>query len=161
MAKFEKRGWIVTRHYDGDVGLPWQEACETEDRSDVEDHCRDNRIAFERQPSGGLRTRQGHAAVIRHPSTGKRADVPSADLPFDTRFGDGTSIDADTVRDQRGLRDLGPERTVAAGRPAPRRQRPGGPGRDAYAGDRTVALVMTGPVSLADGNPSVDPFLPL
>ncbi|WP_033438731.1 TauD/TfdA family dioxygenase [Saccharothrix sp. NRRL B-16314] len=156
------RGWIVTRRYDGDGVLPWQEACETEDRPDVENHCRDNRIAFERQPSGGLRTRQCRAAVIRHPSTGKRADVPSADLPFDTRFGDGTSIATDTVRaineahETSALREpwqRGDLLLVDNVRVAP--------GRDAYAGDRTVALVMTGPVSLADGNPSVDPFPPL
>ncbi|MBB5803635.1 alpha-ketoglutarate-dependent taurine dioxygenase [Saccharothrix ecbatanensis] len=184
VAKFEKLGWIMTRHYEGDVGLPWQEAFGTEDRSDVENYCRDNRIAFEWRPSGGLRTRQGRSAVIRHPSTGQScwfnqiaflsrwsmdeefreylADVPTADLPFDTRFGDGTPIGADAVR---GINEA--YETVVLREPWQRgdllivdnvRM---AHGRDAYVGDRTVALAMADPVGLADCEPSVDPFLPL
>jgi alpha-ketoglutarate-dependent taurine dioxygenase len=184
VARFEQVGWIVSRHYEGNVGVPWQEAFGTEDRSEVEDYCLDNRIVFEWRPAGGLRTRQGRSAVIRHPSTGQRcwfnqiaflsrwsmdeefraylADVPAADLPFDTRFGDGAPIDADVVRT---INDA--YHTVALREPWQRgdllivdnvRM---AHGREAYVGDRMVALAMAAPVRLADCHPSVEPFLPL
>jgi alpha-ketoglutarate-dependent taurine dioxygenase len=182
VARFERVGWIVTRHYEGNVGVPWQEAFGTEDRTEVEDYCLDNRIAFEWH-GGGLRTRQGRSAVIRHPATGQAcwfnqiaflsrwamdeefqayvADRPAADLPFDTRFGDGGPIGPDVVRavndayESIVVRDpwqRGDLLIVDNVRMAH--------GRDAYVGDRVVALTMAAPLRLADCRPTVEPFLP-
>ena len=96
------------------LGLSWQTVFETEDRSVVEDYCREGEIDFEWTSDGGLRTRQVRPAVIRHPQTGEflwfnQVDQfhPSSldpevaetmlrseeDLPIHGHFGDGSPLD--------------------------------------------------------------------
>jgi hypothetical protein len=181
--RFERQGWLLTRSYNDEVGVPWSEAFGTDDRVVVEKYCRDNGIEFAWQPDGGLRTRQRRSAVVRHPVTGERCwfnqiaflnewtmapevreylvEVYGPEsLPFNTRFGDGDPIGEDVVQ---LLNNVYEEHT---------RREPWQPGdlmlvdnvrtahsREPYEGLREVLVGMADPVHLADCAPTV-PVLP-
>ena len=121
VERFERKGWLLIRNYNNDVGASFAEAFGTEDRAAVERYCRTHAIDFEWREGGALRTRQRRKAVVRHPVSGLRCwfnqaaflnewtmapevrdylvDVYGEDgLPFNTRFGDGTPIGADAVQ---------------------------------------------------------------
>lgn len=120
VERFEREGWMLTRSYTDEIGLPYAEAFGTEDRATIERYCQANAIEFEWQDDGGLRTRQLRSAVMLHPVTGQRCwfnqvaflsewtlnpevreflvDMYGADgLPFNTRFGNGDPIGEDVV----------------------------------------------------------------
>ena len=120
LERFERNGWLLTRNYTDEIGASFVEAFGTTDRGAVERYCRANMIETAWQADGGLRTRQRRPAVVRHPVTGRRCwfnqvaflnrwtlaeyvreylvDVYGDDrLPFDTRFGNGDSIEEDVV----------------------------------------------------------------
>ena len=117
---FRRHGWLLTRTYH-QVGVPWRVAFGTEDRDAVDAYCRSHAIAHEWRADGSLRTRQRRAAIVAHPVTGRPVwcnqiaflnewtldpdvrqylvDVYGGDgLPYNTALGDGTPIDAGTVR---------------------------------------------------------------
>lgn len=119
--RFERSGWLLIRNYNGEIGTSIAEAFGSEDRRAVEDHCRANAIRCEWQRDGTLRTWQRRSSVVRHPRSGQRCwfnqiaflnewtlnpevrdyllDLYGAEgLPFNTRFGDGSPIGADTVQ---------------------------------------------------------------
>ncbi|MFJ6389898.1 TauD/TfdA family dioxygenase [Streptomyces sp. NPDC091972] len=121
VARFEREGWLLTRAYHDEIGASVEEAFGTDDRTAVERYCRRHAIEFAWQDDGSLHTRQRRDAVLRHPSSGLPCwfnqiaflnewtmepevheylvDMYGADgLPFNTRFGDGSPIDADLVR---------------------------------------------------------------
>lgn len=121
VERFEQQGWLLTRSYNDELGASFADAFGTDDRGAVETYCRANRIEFEWQRDGGLRTWQRRSAVVRHPVTGRRSwfnqigflnewtmapevheylvDVYGADgLPFNTRFGNGDPIGDDVVQ---------------------------------------------------------------
>jgi alpha-ketoglutarate-dependent taurine dioxygenase len=172
--RFEREGWLLTRSYSDEVGVPWSEAFGSDDRAVVERYCRDNDIEFEWRADGGLRTRQRRSAIVRHPVSGERCwfnqiaflnewtmapevreylvEVygPEA-LPFNTRFGGGDPIGEDVVR---LLNKVYEEHT---------RREPWQPGdlmlvdnvrtahsREPYEGPREVLVGMGNPVRLAD-----------
>ncbi|MFJ8827808.1 TauD/TfdA family dioxygenase [Streptomyces sp. NPDC102467] len=120
VERFEQEGWLLTRHYNDEIGAPYREAFGTDDRGAVERYCRANAIDFAWQNDGGLSTRQRRSAVVRHPVTGRRCwfnqiaflsewaidpevrdylvHVYGADgLPFNTRFGNGDPVGEDVV----------------------------------------------------------------
>ncbi|MDB4955263.1 MAG: putative taurine catabolism dioxygenase [Myxococcales bacterium] len=67
----EKRLMYV-RNYNGEaMGVSWQKAFGTTDRSIVEEHFRNHRVEFEWGAGDSLRTRQYGDAVYIHPSTGE------------------------------------------------------------------------------------------
>jgi alpha-ketoglutarate-dependent taurine dioxygenase len=117
---FARDGYALIRNYGLGAGLGWQEAFQTSVRDRVEDYCRDQGIAYEWRPDGGLRTRQVRPVIARHPETGELAwfnhltffhlsSLPSAvrdqvlaefaegDLPTHTCRADATPIDASTL----------------------------------------------------------------
>ena len=121
VERFAKTGWVLVRNYNEDIGASLADAFGTDDRKAIERYCRAQRIEFEWQADGGLRTRQRRSAVVRHPVTGQRCwfnqiaflnewtldpelreylvDVYGADgLPFNTRFGNGDPVGADIVQ---------------------------------------------------------------
>jgi alpha-ketoglutarate-dependent taurine dioxygenase len=121
VKRFEQEGWLLTRSYNDEIGASIAEAFGTEDRRAIESYCRANRIEFEWQPDGGLRTRQRRSAIVYHPITGQRCwfnqiaflnewtlnpevreyliDMYDADgLPFNTRFGNGDPINEEIVQ---------------------------------------------------------------
>jgi len=121
VERLERQGWLLTRSYNEEIGASIEEAFGTDHRGVIESYCRANKIEFEWQPDGGLRTRQHRSAVVRHPVSGRRCwfnqiaflnewtmapevreylvDVYGADgLPFNTRYGDGGPIEEDVVQ---------------------------------------------------------------
>ena len=121
VAEFERRQVLYVRNFNHGFGLPWQEVYQTEEREEVERFCQENQIEIEWLGGERLRTRQIRPAVRRHPSTGEplwfnhaaffnvealdedvRAallkDLAPEDLPYNTFFGDGATIDPEIVR---------------------------------------------------------------
>ncbi|MGW2618058.1 TauD/TfdA family dioxygenase [Streptomyces sp. NPDC001500] len=117
--RFEREGWLLTRSYNEDIGVPWEEAFGTTDRSEVERYCAANDISFAWR-GRELRTSQRRPAVLRHPADGQRlwfnqiaflnqwtmapevreylVDVYGREgLPFNTSFGDGDEVTEDVV----------------------------------------------------------------
>lgn len=177
VRRFSEHGWLLTRCYNDLVGVPWQEAFGSTDNAAVEQYCRDNRIEFEWQPDGGLRTRERRSAVLRHPETGDAvwfnqiaflnestmdeavrdylvAEFGADGLPFNTFSGDGEPVGADVVAT---INDVYDAATI---------REPWQRGdlllvdnirmahsREPYEGDREIGLVLAGPTALADCSP--------
>ena len=139
--------------------------------------CQANAIEFEWQTDGGLHTSQHRKAIVRHPVSGKRCwfnqvaflneqtmvpevreflvDMYGEDgLPFNTRFGNGDPISAETVQ---LINDIYDANTVS---------QPLNSGdvflvdniqtahsREPYEGNRKVVVAMGEPVSAQDLTP--------
>lgn len=120
VQEFERRGWMVVRNYREDIGLPWQNAFNTDDRSQVEQYCRQSGLDAHWKSDGGLQTKAVRKAVHRHPETGDRvwfnhatvfhvSTLPAEareglmelcgkeNLPSNTYYGDGADIPDDVV----------------------------------------------------------------
>jgi len=118
---FVEKKWMYVRNFGNGIGIPWREAFNTEDRSVVEQYCRDEDILFEWIGEDSLRTRQVRDPVLRHPSTGElswfnhitffniatlderiRESLLSIcsveDLPHNTYYGDGTPIEDSVMK---------------------------------------------------------------
>lgn len=115
--RFAERHYMYVRNFGDGFGLSWQEAFQTENRSEVEQYCQKNEISFEWKSGGRLRTRQIRRAVARHPSTKEMvwfnhltffhvstlepeardamlAEFNEEDLPNNTYYGDGSPIES-------------------------------------------------------------------
>jgi alpha-ketoglutarate-dependent taurine dioxygenase len=173
--RFERKGWMLTRNYNDEVGASLAEAFGTEDRSRVESYCRANAIEFEWR-GDALRTKQVRSAVLDHPSTGHRSwfnqiaflngwtlapEVREflleeyGELPFDTCFGDGEPIGEDVVLEineayeQNTAREpwqKGDLLIVDNVRTAH--------GRESYEGPREVVVAMADPVRTVGRTPA-------
>jgi len=117
-------GYLLVRNFGIGPGMTWQVAFQTEDRTAVEEYCRRHQIEYEWRPKDRLRTRQLRRAYGRHPRTGEQiwfnhctffhlSTLPALfqevlgtldpeDLPNQTYFADGTSIDAGILEELRG-----------------------------------------------------------
>ena len=116
--QFADKQVMYVRNYGNGLDLPWQQVFGTEERDQVEQYCRANRIGYEWLDDGeALRTRQVCQSELCHPVTGENvwfnqahlfhvSNLPLAvreallevvdddRLPRNTFFGDGTPIDA-------------------------------------------------------------------
>jgi len=113
--EFVRRRWMVVRNYSHEVGLRWREAFNTDDRREVERHCRRHGIQAQWHGADGLCTTAVRDAVHRHPVTslpvwfnhatvfhvstlgkavmdGLLEMFGEAGLPNNTYFGDGGTI---------------------------------------------------------------------
>ncbi|MGB7921857.1 MAG: TauD/TfdA family dioxygenase [Pyrinomonadaceae bacterium] len=120
--KFIEKQVMYVRNYGHGLGLPWREVFGTEDRTQVEEHCRRAEIEFEWKEGDGLRTRQVRPAVRTHPKTGEQvwfnhtvffhissleaatrdsmlAVVAEDELPFNTFYGDGAPIEPSVLEE--------------------------------------------------------------
>ena len=120
VEKFVQKQVMYVRNYGDRLGLPWQEAFQTTDKRVVEEHCRRDSIDFEWKDENRLRTKQIRPAIRTHPRTGEkvwfnhavffnihsldavareslRAGVDDMDLPFNTFYGDGSSIEPSVI----------------------------------------------------------------
>lgn len=120
VARFEASGWQLRRVYNDLIGIPWQEAFGTTDRSEVERYCAEHAIEYRWNPGGLLRTVRRCPAVRVHPATGARlwcnqiaflnewtidpavrayltAEFGPDGLPYTTTDGDGVLVDESTV----------------------------------------------------------------
>ncbi|GJJ04460.1 hypothetical protein RugamoR64_49980 [Duganella rhizosphaerae] len=76
LAAFEEKGVTYVRNLHGGagatIGKSWQQTFETEQRSVVEQYCRDGAIEYAWKPDGGIRLIQRRPATALHPLTGER-----------------------------------------------------------------------------------------
>ena len=114
--RFIQKQMMLVRNYNDGFGLTWQEVFQTQAHSEVEDYCRKNRIEYEWKDGDRLKTRQVRPAVRKHPLTGEPvwfnhaaffhvtslepsvqaallSDFGEEGLPYNTYYGDGTSIE--------------------------------------------------------------------
>ncbi|WP_206499474.1 TauD/TfdA family dioxygenase, partial [Pseudomonas aeruginosa] len=120
LERFERLGILYVRNYRAGLGLSWREAFQTDSRAEVEAFCAEHRIAHAWIGDEHLRTWQRRAAFQRHPHTGERLwfnhgmffhasslepglrdallrSVAEEDLPYQTYYGDGSPIEAQTL----------------------------------------------------------------
>jgi len=118
--RFIAKRWMVMRNYGDGFGLPWQTVYQTEDKAEVEAHCRRSGIEFEWKDGNRLRTRAVRNAVARHPDTGELCwfnhatffhvstlapgirealleELAEEELPTNTYYGDGSPIEPETL----------------------------------------------------------------
>lgn len=123
-ARFEEKGWKLVRNYGDGFGLTWQDSFHTEDRAVVEQYCREQAITWEWKSGDRLRTWQVRPAVLTHPQTGDvswfnhiafwhdsslapdvrelmRAEFAPEDMPYQTFYGDGTTIEDEVAAELR------------------------------------------------------------
>jgi alpha-ketoglutarate-dependent taurine dioxygenase len=125
VERFARLGYLYVRNFGDGFGLSWQEAFQTSDRRQVEEYCRSREIEIEWKDGDRLRTRQRRRAIGIHPRTGDRVwfnhltffhvttlEEPvrsellgafdEEDLPNNTYYGDGTTIEAEVLDQLRG-----------------------------------------------------------
>jgi alpha-ketoglutarate-dependent taurine dioxygenase len=181
VERFAQRGWLLTRHYDGMMGLPWEEAFGTDDRAAVDRYCEENLIGTTWLDDGRLRTTQRRSAVVTHPVTGERVwfnhiafwnqwtlddeiremlvdEYDEDGLPFNTYYGDGAPI---AEQDVRAMNDAYDSATVReaweVGDLLMVDNIAAAHGRESFGGPRHIVVAMGEPVPLADCAPTVAP----
>ncbi len=119
-AAFRERGVLYVRNFGQGVDMGWQTAFGAEARQSVESFCADHHIAWEWLADDALRTRQTCHGMATHPASGQELWFNQAHLfhssslgaeteqtllevfgedglPRQAYYGDGGSIDADTL----------------------------------------------------------------
>ena len=113
--RLEERDYLYVRHFNSDIGLGWQKAFQTNDRTAVERYCADNDIQFFWGAGDELTTRQCRPVSEAHPETGEMTwfnhltffnvstldpllaeallSMGKEDLPNNTYYGDGAEIE--------------------------------------------------------------------
>lgn len=118
---FEDKGVLYVRNFTGGpFGFKWQEVYQTEDKSEMEKFCTESDIEFEWISEDKVKTWQKRPATAKHPDTGESLWINHAtvlnvfaiepklrqmmlkffkekDLPNNTFYGDGESIDEETI----------------------------------------------------------------
>jgi alpha-ketoglutarate-dependent taurine dioxygenase len=64
-------GYCYARHFSDMIGLPWREVFQTDEKSAIEDYCREHEIDCIWGPNDTLSTRQIRPVARRHPDTGE------------------------------------------------------------------------------------------
>lgn len=118
--RFEEKGYLYQRNFGEGFGLPWQTVFGSDDRGEVEEYCRRHDIEPEWRSGDRLRTRQVRRVSGRHPQSGEvswfnhltffhvstlprvmrealTADFAEEDLPNQTYYGDGSSIEPEVL----------------------------------------------------------------
>jgi len=118
---FEEKGVLYVRNFaGGPFGFTWQEVYQTQDKAEMKKFCNESEIDFEWIDEKRVMTKQLRPAVARHPLTGEvlwlnHATVLNVfaiepklqqmllkffkekDLPNNSFYGDGTSIDREVI----------------------------------------------------------------
>lgn len=114
---FRRKKVMYVRNLDSQKGsgYSWQDAFETDDKSEVERKCRTLGTEFEWRPNGNLRLSQTRPASVFHPETGEEVwfnqahgfhpsaldaetyqffiqQMPEDDFRLNAKFGDGSAI---------------------------------------------------------------------
>jgi alpha-ketoglutarate-dependent taurine dioxygenase len=111
---------MYVRNFGDGFGLPWQSVFQTDDKTQVEEHCRKSGIQVEWKEGERLRTRAVRRAVATHPVSGERVwfnhatffnvstlaekireslleEFSEEELPTNTYYGDGTPIEPEVL----------------------------------------------------------------
>lgn len=117
--RFAEKQVMYVRNFGDGFGLPWQTVFQTTQPADVEAFCQSNGIEFEWK-GNKLRTCQVRPAIAKHPYTGELvwfnhaaffhistlaanireallAEFSEAELPHNTYYGDGSSIEPEVL----------------------------------------------------------------
>jgi alpha-ketoglutarate-dependent taurine dioxygenase len=120
--KFIDKKIMYVRNYLKGIDLAWQDVFQTNNKSKVEDYCRNAGIDFEWKSEDHLRTIQVCPAVTIHPQTGDRVwfnqahlfhvsslqpqvceslldAIAEEDLPRNAFYGDGSSIETSIIEE--------------------------------------------------------------
>lgn len=126
--RFIDKGWMLLRNFGGGFGLPWQTSFHVSDKAALEEYFRQAKIGFEWIDENHLRTRQVRPAVAQHPKTGEwvwfnhigfwhvsslepelrqlfLTDLTEDGLPFNTYYGDGSTIEDEVIDELRRAYD--------------------------------------------------------
>ncbi len=119
---FVDNGVLYVRNFTGGpFGFKWQEVYQTEDKSEMEKFCTESDIEFEWIGEDKVKTWQKRPATVKHPDTGENLWINHAtvlnvfsiepklqqmmlkffkekDLPNNTYYGNGKSIDQETIQ---------------------------------------------------------------
>jgi alpha-ketoglutarate-dependent taurine dioxygenase len=128
--RFVERGVMYVRNFGPGLGLPWSTVFGTDDRAAVEAYCRGAGMTCEWLGGERLRTRHVRPAVATHPRLGQQvwfnhatffhvstlepmirdallAAFAEDELPNNTYYGDGSSIETSALDELRGLYTAG------------------------------------------------------
>ncbi len=120
IEKFEEKGWMIVRNYGRGFGIPVDKAFNTNNINEISEYCQKNKIEYEWLENNSLKTKQVYPAIISHRNTLEKVwfnhaafwHVSNLDtdtkellleefgeeyLPYNTYYGDGTSIDESTI----------------------------------------------------------------
>ncbi|MDQ4121473.1 MAG: TauD/TfdA family dioxygenase [Acidobacteriota bacterium] len=125
---FRQKGVMYIRNLDASKGsgYSWQDAFETEDKLEVEAHCRAMGADFEWKPNDVLRLSQTRPATVVHPETGEEvwfnqahgfhpsaldertyqafiSVMPEEDFRLNAKFGDGSEIPKEMLEQVRAV----------------------------------------------------------
>jgi hypothetical protein len=115
--KFAAKGVRYVRNISKGLGLSWQEVFQTDKREEVETECLNNKMEFKWKSDDWLVLSWNNQAIYRHPRTDEmiwfnhafffnkyalNEEVlsslgPDEELPFNTYFGDGSSISKEEI----------------------------------------------------------------
>ncbi len=124
--RFLRKNIMYVRNYGDGFGLPWQTVFQTEDKKEVETYCRGVGIELKWKSESRLRTWQVGPAIFRHPLTQEPIwfnhatffhvstlepsireslmnEFHEEDLPQNTYYGDGTSIEPHVLQHLREM----------------------------------------------------------
>jgi alpha-ketoglutarate-dependent taurine dioxygenase len=124
--RFMEKKVMYVRNYGEGLDLSWQEAFQTDDRSVVEEYCRNAQTQFEWRDGNRLRTRQIRQVTVKHPKTGEivwfnhahmfhisnlTAEVRDAllsefkddEIPRNAFYGDGSPIESSVLDEIRSV----------------------------------------------------------
>lgn len=173
--RFCQKQVLYVRNFGDGFGLPWQTVFQTSDRVVVEQYCHHNGIQAEWKDGGKrLRTCQIRPAIATHPRTKQSvwfnhaaffhvstlestvrqallAEFPAADLPYNTYYGDGLTIEPSVLEE---IRQAYRQETVTfpwqAGDILMLDNMLTAHGRNPYVGPRKVLAGMAEPLSSKD-----------
>lgn len=118
--RFARLGWMLVRNFRPGYGVSWQKAFQTTDPAEVNRYCLAADIQYEWLSPERLRIRQRRPALATHPVTreevwfnhatffhistldaqtqaGLLAEMAEEDLPYNTYYGDGSSIEPEVL----------------------------------------------------------------
>jgi alpha-ketoglutarate-dependent taurine dioxygenase len=124
--RFIEKRVMYVRNYGEGLDMSWQVAFQTEERSVVEEYCRQAHTEFEWRDGDRLRTRQVRQATVNHPKTGETiwfnhahlfhisnlpAEVRDAllsefeddEIPRNAFYGDGSRIESSVLDEIRNI----------------------------------------------------------
>jgi alpha-ketoglutarate-dependent taurine dioxygenase len=168
--RLEERDYLYVRHFSTNMGLNWQEAFQTNDRSEVERYCAKNDIECSWVAGGELTTRQRRPVSAAHPETGEMTwfnhlmffNISTLDptvaealllmgkenLPNNTYYGDGSDIEPSALDELRAAYEA--EKLAVqwqAGDILMLDNMLVAHGRESYTPPRQIAVAMTEPWS--------------
>lgn len=175
VERFQRTGVRYVRNYLPGISLSWQEAFQTDSRSDVDEYCLRADITAEWVSDDQLRTIQVRPATRAHPVTGEETwfnhahffhvsslpdDVSAGllealdeeDLPYNTYYGDGAAIEPDVLAQIRAAMDT---ETVSfdwqQGDVLVVDNMITAHGREPFEGPRRILTAMSDPISTVEG----------